>query len=274
MGNNEVVGPYGPSTFNQNFLSSRPWLERYKRLNVNANMAGSFSVIQQKLPQKNKILFGKVCRCSPSSVQPWWSTPEDVYSHYENNLRTLLRQQRQRYACHRSSVPVNVRHSAPFASAHNPELSDAQLTEWQALNEQVGQQFSNEDWSAAVSSYNVGQLIMSMQIRIFRALENMSFWWCQDTFQYARLRDTQRFRTNTVINGIINKVVKEEANNDARVDNVTALPVSHIRPVEFTTSTCILTSLVTVAREFTKPSWHKKALLTIEDCRVKKLLSG
>lgn len=231
MGNNEVVGPYGPSTFNQNFLSSLTMIRTLQALKRTRTWQALSTVIQQAKPaaEKEDIVWEGMQMFTEFSVPHDDPRLDDVYSHYENNLSDII-EMLQDKGMHVivSSVPVNVRHSAPFASAHNPDLSEAQLTEWQALNEQAEQLFSNEDWSAAVSSYNallaIDNEYADTHFRLATALEKMRrFDEAKSHFEFALDYDTQRFRTNTVINGIINKVVKEEADEDlSYVDNVTA----------------------------------------------------
>ena len=232
MGNNEVVGPYGPSTFNQNFLSSLTMIRALQALKRTRTWQALSSVIQQAKPaaEKDDIVWQGMQMFTEFSVPHNDPRLDDVYSHYEDNLSDII-EILQAKGMHVivSSVPVNIRHSAPFASAHKTNLSENALAEWQTLYEAAEQQIKEGNWSAAVSSYRALLAIddehADTHFRLATALEKMRrFDNAKTHFEYALDYDTQRFRTNTVINGIINNVVNEQADNGALtyVDNVTA----------------------------------------------------
>ena len=64
MGNNEVVGPYGPGTFNQNFLSSLSAiraLQALKRTRLWQLLDSSLAEVQSSDAKAD--LSGRACKC-------------------------------------------------------------------------------------------------------------------------------------------------------------------------------------------------------------------
>ena len=119
MGNNEVVGPYGPGTLNQNFLSNLNairLLQGLKRLRLWQAIEGILSSTLQgdavaDLEWQGMQMFVEngVALDDPRMA--------DVYSQYETNLRDtvdLLTEKGMHVVL--STVPVNLRDSAPFLS--------------------------------------------------------------------------------------------------------------------------------------------------------------
>jgi hypothetical protein len=133
MGNNEVVGPYGPGTFNQNFLGNITLirgiqaLKRTRTWQALNSLILKFSPIdaQQDLKWEGMQMFTK------HGVPHDDPRMESVYDHYEDNLVSIIETLRGK-GMHvvLSSVPVNVRHSAPFLSVHRRGMSQDQLDQW------------------------------------------------------------------------------------------------------------------------------------------------
>ena len=229
MGNNEVVGPYGPSTFNQNFLSSLTMIRTLQALKRTRTWQALSSLIQEAKPAADKedIVWEGMQMFTDFSVPHDDPRLQDVYSHYENNLTDIIDilQDKGMHVIV-SSVPVNLRHSAPFASAHKSGLTEAELAQWNTLNESAQALFEQENWSAAVTAYRellaIDNEYADTHFHLATALEKMrQFDAAKTHYEQALDLDTQRFRTNTVINGIINDVVASESGDDLTfVDNV------------------------------------------------------
>ena len=130
MGNNEVVGPYGPGTFNQNFLANITLIRGIQALKRTRIWQALDSVLfrvnptdaQQDLEWEGMQMF------TNNGVSHDDPRMESVYGHYEDNLVSIIETLRNK-GIHvvLSSVPVNLRHSAPFLSVHSPEMSDDAL---------------------------------------------------------------------------------------------------------------------------------------------------
>ena len=154
---------------------------------------------------------------------------QDVYDHYKTNLRDIIQILNDK-GIHvlLSSVPVNLRHSAPFGSANRSDLAANQMSDWQTLDTQANTQLANKNWASAIQSLEAAIAIdpdyADSHFRLAKAYEN--------TRQYAKARthferaldlDTLRFRSSTEINNIINRVASEMNKGQVSfVDNLKA----------------------------------------------------
>jgi tetratricopeptide (TPR) repeat protein len=151
MGNNEVVGPYGPGSAN---LSVMPplWIIR-----------ASVSLGGTRTGQLFRRILGR----------PWGRTPawhgmstfagrtvrgddprlEAVYRNFEANLRSIVN-----IAIHArakvvlATVVANLRDSPPFASLHRQGMTDAELSRWKASFEKGRGQWELDQTSGAIAS--------------------------------------------------------------------------------------------------------------------------
>ncbi|MEL7185492.1 MAG: tetratricopeptide repeat protein [Pseudomonadota bacterium] len=231
MGNNEVVGPYGPGTFNQNFLSNLTLIRTTQALKRTRLWQGLSGILQsvnstdamQELEWEGMQMFTN------------HGVPHDdprmgsVYDHYEDNLIDIV-ETLQDKGIHvlLSSVPVNLRHSAPFLSVHDTNLTEAKLDEW---NEKVraGSQSADEgNWQDAVlqflSALEIDPDYADTHFRLATALENLGRY---DEAQRHYIRsmelDALRFRADTRINQIVHGVATAFAGeNFSFVDSAAA----------------------------------------------------
>jgi len=135
MGNNEVVGPFGPGTV---FTSQTPSLG-YVRLRL--------ALQSTRFGQLLEAAYRRF-RPSPSLPDEWGGLAmflehrirsddprlHAVYRHFEHNLRAIIKTgQRAGAGVVVSTVAVNLRDCPPFASLSRPELSAADQDRWRAL---------------------------------------------------------------------------------------------------------------------------------------------
>ncbi len=231
MGNNEVVGPYGPGTFKQNFLGSITTirgLQALKRTRIWQALSGLVSKTQatdakQELEWQGMQMFTNFGVPYDDPRMP------GVYSHYEDNLVDIIDKLNDKnIQVVLSSVPVNLRHSAPFLSTHDPDLSDTQLEQWQIYNDQASQYFNNQNWADAVTSFRAALQIdpnyADTHFRLATAYENLGEFDSAGThYEQALNLDALRFRADTQINQIIHEVAaRAEADSLTFVDSAQA----------------------------------------------------
>jgi tetratricopeptide (TPR) repeat protein len=137
---------------------------------------------------------------------------ESVYSHYENNLRDIIDILHDK-GTHviLSSVPVNLRHSAPFSSVHNSDLSKQQLGKWEEINDKGSQSFEQKNWNGAITSFQGALEIdadyADTHFRLATAYENLKqFEKAKTHYERSLDLDTLRFRADTNINQVIQNV--------------------------------------------------------------------
>jgi tetratricopeptide (TPR) repeat protein len=231
MGNNEVVGPYGPGTFNQNFLANITLIrgiQALKRTRIWQALNSLFAQIRptdamQELEWEGMQMF------TNNAVAHDDARMQSVYGHYEHNLISVIGTLRDK-GMHviLSSVPVNLRHSAPFLSARSPELSNDQIDQWRESTRMGAQSADQENWDEAISHFQSALGIdpdyADTHFRIAVALENTgNHKEAKTHYQRALDLDALRFRADTRINQIIQNVAAStEGDTFSFVDNAAA----------------------------------------------------
>jgi tetratricopeptide (TPR) repeat protein len=214
MGNNEVVGPYGPGTFNQTFLGSITLIRGIQALKRTRIWQALDSLIlkfrpvdaQQDLKWEGMQMF------TEHGVPHDDPRMKGVYEHYEDNLVSIIQTLHDK-GIHvvLSSVPVNLRHSAAFLSVHRRDLSNDLLDQWRELSRKGVQSSDQQDWDGAIASFQAALAIdpdyADTHFRLATALENASqFQQAKSHYQRALDLDALRFRADTRIDQIIQQV--------------------------------------------------------------------
>jgi tetratricopeptide (TPR) repeat protein len=231
MGNNEVVGPYGPGTFNQNFLANINVIRGIQALKRTRIWQALASAIQQIRPTDamQELEWEGMQMFTNNGVPHDDPRMEGVYSHYEDNLTDIVETLRSK-GMHviLSSVPVNLRHSAPFLSVHSPTLSKEQLDQWRELTRRGTQSSDEQNWEDAVtrfqSALEIDPEYADTHFRLATAFENLSeFPKARTHYRRALDLDALRFRADTRINQIIRNVAASvESDALSYVDNAAA----------------------------------------------------
>jgi tetratricopeptide (TPR) repeat protein len=213
MGNNEVVGPFGPGTV---FGKSGADL---------ALIRASLALKGTRIGQLLDSLVGRL-KTTPYSKREWGGMQmfvgnkvrqddprmSKVYRQFEENTRDILDLgQRSGAKVLISTVASNLKDCAPFASLHQPGLPIAALGEWERL------------YGQAVESVKAGRTTDA--VNLLRQASNLDdsyadlhYVWgrcdlasgAADTalaqFKAARDLDVLRFRADSRINEIIRKL--------------------------------------------------------------------
>ena len=223
MGNNEVVGPYGPGTMNQNFLSNLNairLLQGLKRLRLWQAIEGILSSTLQgdalaDLEWQGMQMFVEngVALDDPRMA--------DVYSQYETNLRDtvdLLTEKGMHVVL--STVPVNLRDSAPFLSVQNADLNEPEKQRFASVLETAWAQMDRGDWAGAAGAFqdaiNIDAGFAEAHFGLAQALDRQDQYdSARSHYQQALNFDGLRFRADTEINQIIRSVAGELDADDA-----------------------------------------------------------
>ncbi len=214
LGNNEVIGPFGPGTVFQGFSPNLTLIRTY------------LAVQKAKLGQLTVSLMGRLSR---KKVPEHWGgmemflsnlVPADderletVYSHFGRNLYDICRAGRKAGAdtilC---TVGVNLRHCAPFASTHSPGLSDIDLAMWDRAFQAGVELDEAGDVADAISKYLAAEQIdgryAELQFRLGRCyLAVGEPGLARYAFAFARDLDALRFRADSDINRVIREVAE------------------------------------------------------------------
>ena len=216
MGNNEVVGPYGPGTFNQNLPGEHPgWsvrIQALKRTRIVASPRAGVILKIRPTDAMQDLEWEGMQMFTNNGVRHDDPRMESVYGHYEDNLTNIIETLHDK-GIHvvLSSVPVNLRHSAPFLSVHSPDLPGDQLEQWQELTRAGAQSTDDENWNDAIAQYQAALAIdaeyADTHFRLATALENVGDAENAEThYRRALDLDALRFRTDTRLNQIIQDV--------------------------------------------------------------------
>lgn len=225
LGNNEVVGPYGPGSA---FLSTMPplWLIRLSEAVKFSRTGQLVATLLEKLPRASRRApaWDGMAMFVDNAVRGDDPRLEKVYRNFESNLRDIVRVATQSGAktvlC---TVVANLKDSAPFLSLHRPALGETELAAWQTAFERGRREWLlDEDAAArrdleealridpqyADTSYLLGTLeLRSGHVDAARKLLIDALHW-----------DALRFRPDPRLNQIIRQVAAEKASRVSLVD--------------------------------------------------------
>jgi tetratricopeptide (TPR) repeat protein len=222
LGNNEVIGPYGPGTVFAPLSSSLPLIRAGIRLKATrtgqllADIASGLGANGRspKVWRGMEMFLGRRVAADDPRL-------ETVYRHFRRNLEDLRRIATGSGAgvlfC---TLGCNLRDSPPFASLHRADLGRDDLAKWTGLYDQGTRHETEGDYSLAIESYlaaaQLDDRYADLQFRLGRC-----YWQAGDCekarerFLLARDLDALRFRPNRRLNEIIRDVAS--AAGDQRV---------------------------------------------------------
>jgi tetratricopeptide (TPR) repeat protein len=201
-GNNEVVGPYGPGTA----LTSSGMNLSVIRASIFARSSRVGQLLIKLGTQKKEwrgmemFLDRQVAASSPLMKY--------AYSNFEANLRETVEIARASGArVIVSTVAMNLKDCAPFASMHREGLSQDDLRSWSALVQQGTELENARAYADAMKIYTAALKIddqyAELEFRMARtSWMSGDYASAREHFQRARDLDTLRFRADSKINGI------------------------------------------------------------------------
>ena len=238
MGNNEVIGPYGPGTFNQNFLSNLGlirFLQTIKRSSIGQAMSGVTANVRDR-DHKEELKWKGMQMFTNERVPYDDPRLETVYNHYLENLRDIV-QTLQDKGAHvlLSTVPVNLRHSAPFASVHGENFGEDGSSEWQRAIDQGNSKSAEKAWGQAIDSFSAALVLdpdyADTHFSLAVAYENAGEYDKADAqLRKARDLDALRFRTDSRINSIVRQVATENTGRPLSLVDSEAMFSKHSAP--------------------------------------------
>jgi tetratricopeptide (TPR) repeat protein len=209
MGNNEVVGPYGPGTVFTPFSGS-------------AFIRFDMALRTLRLGQLMGTLTGSLSakKASPgvwrgmemfleSQIPSDDPRMKSVYGHFAGNLKEIGRAAHDRGAavifC---TVAVNLRDCPPFASRHRGDLSAGRKEEWERLYRRGIEKEASGDDRGALDDYRAASAIddrfADLAFRMGRCeWRSGDDSLAKSSFLQARELDTLRFRADGEINARI-----------------------------------------------------------------------
>ena len=215
LGNNEVVGPYGPGTVFAPISSNLSAI----RTNINLKSTKLGQLMQDLVtaikPKDNTLkTWGGLEMFLDHQVRFDSSALKYVYNHYEQNLKDICKAAIQADAkiilC---NVGSNLKDCPPFASLHNLDITDSQLEQWEILYQKAVEFESKEKYSEALQTFlqaaEIDQDYAELQYQIAECYRNLGdIQNAKDRYIQARDKDTLRLRADTQINKIVRLVAE------------------------------------------------------------------
>jgi len=133
MGNNEVVGPYGPSSganvssLSLQLIRASLWIRSTRTGQLVQRLASKLVARGQGAPEWRgmEMFMGRTVSAQDPRLNR-------VYQNFQANLNDILSAAAERgIPVALCTVAVNVRDCSPFASVHRPQLSAVQLRSWE-----------------------------------------------------------------------------------------------------------------------------------------------
>ncbi|MBP7049397.1 MAG: tetratricopeptide repeat protein [Phycisphaerae bacterium] len=213
LGNNEVVGPYGPGTVLTPALSNLHLIRlgiavRATKLGqLVSNIGGIRGLGKDKLLSWRgmQMFLGEQVRADDPRLKT-------TYSHFQQNLEDICQAAAsggaQTVLC---TVATNLRDCPPFASLHRPGLPAQQLTAWDTAYKEGTIAEMQGRHAEAIASYRKAAEIdgsyAELQFRLGGCYEvSGDDLKARDSFVQARDLDTLRFRADTRIDEVIRTV--------------------------------------------------------------------
>jgi tetratricopeptide (TPR) repeat protein len=210
MGNNEVVGPFGAGTILGPQVPPLPIIRSIlaiKTTRIGQLLDSARQWVQPLPPGRDewagmKMFLNQQVRADDPRMN-------SVYHHFERDLADILQAgQRCGVGMVVSTVAVNLKDCAPFASAHRPGLSEPEKIKWEQLYQLgIQAQAAGRVQEAAEQFQAAAQIDDSFADLRFRqgecALALGQTQQAQRHFQAARDLDTLRFRCDSKLNDLI-----------------------------------------------------------------------
>lgn len=210
MGNNEVVGPFGPSTVFQQWSPNQALIRT--SLRVKSTRAGQWlgDVLGGLRKQEESFTQWRgmemFLKQTVAADDPRLQT---VHANFGNNLSAICRIARKvDVPVVLSTVAVNLSDCPPFSSAHRPGLSTPELTAWEALYRAGGELEAAQKWQEAAETFEAAAAIddrfAELQFRLGQCLLKLGrLTDARTCLELARDLDGLRFRADSTINEVI-----------------------------------------------------------------------
>ncbi|MCW8848531.1 MAG: tetratricopeptide repeat protein, partial [Melioribacteraceae bacterium] len=216
LGNNEVVGPYGPGTILTPIISNSLLLN----LTISLKATKISQLITMVLENLNFVnspysSWKGMEMFTQNQIQKSDPELEITYRNFKENLKSLNRiSQDNNIKIIYNTVISNLKDSPPFNSAHRSDIKYSDLQKWET-HYSAGSAFEEAgNYSAAISEYIEAEKIDNQYADLHYKL-GICFWntgnfkEASKRYILAREYDSNRFRADNRINEIIRSIAIE-----------------------------------------------------------------
>lgn len=213
LGNNEVVGPYGSGSAFSPLVKYR-WLI-WLQTKVKGSRYGQWINENFKNKSEQPVEWGGMQMFLDQPVPQNDPRMQVVYQHYRNNLRSMFRlAERKSVPLIISSVAVNLKDNAPFASQHSKTLSEPDLKLWQNHYDKGKEKQALQQYDQALDHYTKAIKLDDQYAELhFKIAECYSatghFNLAKQAYERAKNLDILRFRADSTINQIIEETAAQ-----------------------------------------------------------------
>ncbi len=222
MGNNEVVGPFGPGSLGDQAV---PSLESIRmRLRLQRTRCGQLMrSVSEAMQSDRPTEWRGMEMFAEEHVSYDDQDLQLVYDYFAQNLNDICeitaRAGIPTLVC---TVPVNLLDCPPFASEHRQGLTEQELTQWQEFYDAGVAAESSGQFTDAIRDYQEAAEIdpdyAELQYRLARCyLATNQSEASLAAFVLARDRDALRFRADTQINTTIRDIVSQRNNRETHL---------------------------------------------------------
>ncbi|RPH36816.1 MAG: hypothetical protein EHM91_15645, partial [Planctomycetota bacterium] len=220
MGNNEVVGPYGPGTVFQRWSPSLRLIRAGLRFKATRTGQLLDSTIRSVHAGKAPATWGGMGMFMDKAVAADDPRLLPTYDNFRQNLQDICGVARRvRAPVVLSTVAVNLGDCPPFASQHRAGLRPDELREWESSYRAGIERERRQQWLEALAKYEsaarLDDRFAELQFRMGTCLAGLGrLREARERFLAAADLDVLRFRADRRINGVIRQVAAERAAED------------------------------------------------------------
>lgn len=218
MGNNEVIGPFGPGTVFQAWIPSLKLIRMnlwVKSTRTGQLLANTFQFMRPEKEssawQGMEMFLGNLITIDDPRLQ-------SVNENLRRNIQDIFDAGRKSGAAVLlSTLAVNLKDCPPFASKHRSTISESDLKKWEALYK-IGTELERQGLRHEALNYydqaaRLDNYFAELRFRIARCLESEGrIEEARKQFQAACDFDALRFRADSKINQTIREVASELRN--------------------------------------------------------------
>jgi len=232
MGNNEVVGPYGAGTVFGPQVPPLPLIRAsaaLKSTRLGQELDALRARLQKAPPGKDE--WGGMTMFVNFQVGANDARMEAVYRNFQKNLSDIIRTgQGCGAGIVLSTVAVNLRDCAPFASLHRSSLSAAELRQWEGLFEAGIEAQKAGNWTDAKTQFEgaarIDESFADLRFRLGQT-EVALGQTAEAAHEFAGARDLDalRFRCDSRLNDLIRRAAANQGSTEialADVENAAA----------------------------------------------------
>ena len=224
LGNNEVIGPFGPGTVFEPFSSNLSLIRG--NIFLKSTKIGQFlsrSVRKLSGGKEDIENWGGINMFLNNRLRHNGEKMKTVYDHFKKNLediRDIALDYNSEVVF--STVATNIKDNPPFGSLHKKDFSKEDKRKWDNYYETGKKLESEQKYSKALKAYkkaeNIDKNYADLQFRMARCyLRLEKTGKANKHYIKARDYDALKFRADTEINEIIRDVVEGKQNNNVHL---------------------------------------------------------